>query len=107
MMPTALFVGTYGSGAISAIKQHTDWDPWTKIVPVPGDFGGNDYTDLLFYYGDYRRGLFTYTDGPGNVLPIKQHNNWDPNWSHILPYGSHTAVNVPNLLFYKSAKGEA
>jgi hypothetical protein len=109
MMPTALFVGTYGSGEISTIKQHIDWDQWLKIVP--GDFGGSHYTDLLFYYGAYfpsvGRGLFARTDGSGNVLPIKQHNNWDPNWSHIVPYRSLTGVDVSNLLFYKFAKGEA
>jgi hypothetical protein len=46
-MAEGLFVSTDGSGNISTIKRHTDWDrDWDLIIPgrytVPGGF-----TDLL------------------------------------------------------------
>jgi hypothetical protein len=44
----SLFVSTDGSGNISEIRRHTDWDrDWSLIIP--GNFGGRGFTDLLFY----------------------------------------------------------
>jgi hypothetical protein len=42
------FYTTDGSGNIAFLKKHTDWRKTWKLI-VPGNFGGNDYTDLLFY----------------------------------------------------------
>jgi hypothetical protein len=39
---------TDGSGKIALLKKHANWRKTWKLI-VPGSFGGNDYTDLLFY----------------------------------------------------------
>ena len=45
------FYTTNGQGELSLLKVHTNLrKTWDKIIP--GDFGSNGRTDLLFYQGD-------------------------------------------------------
>jgi hypothetical protein len=70
---------------------------------IPGSFGGNARTDLLFY----KRtgvGFFASTDGNGNLTPIKQHVDWDRDWDVIVP-GNFGGSNHTDLLFYKRSTG--
>jgi hypothetical protein len=102
-VPEGLFVSTDGSGNIPTIKQHTDWDrDWDLIIP--GNFGGDAHTDLLFYKQSVGEGLFVSTDGAGNIPTIKQHTNWDRDWDLIIP-GNFGGDAHTDLLFYKRSVG--
>lgn len=93
-----LFVSTDGSGNIPTLKPHKDWDlDWDLIVP--GNFGGDNHTDLLFYKRSTGVGLFVTTDGNGNILDLKQHTDWYKSWDMIIP-GDFGGDNHTDLLFY-------
>jgi hypothetical protein len=98
-----LFASTDGNGNVPTIKQYTDWDrDWVLIVP--GNFGGDGHTDLLFYKRSVGQGLFVSTDGSGNVTTIKQFNDWDRDWNVIIP-GNFGGDGHTDLLFYKRSGG--
>jgi hypothetical protein len=99
MTTEGLFVSTDGSGNISNIKQHTDWDrDWNLIIP--GNFARNDnYTDLLFYNRRDGIGLFVDTDGSGNISRLRQYTDWDRDWNLIVP-GNFGGDGRTDLLLY-------
>ena len=102
--PVGLFVSTDGTGNISTLKQHVDWDKeWDRIVP--GNFGGDNHTDLLFYKQSTGVGLFVTTDGTGNISTLKQHVDWDKEWDLIVP-GNFGGDGHTDLLFYKRSTGD-
>jgi hypothetical protein len=102
MTTEGLFVSTDGSGNIPIIKQYTDWDrDWNLIIP--GNFGGDGHTDLLFYKRS-GTGLFVSTDGSGNIPIIKQYTDWDRDWNLIIP-GNFGGDGHTDLLFYKRSAG--
>jgi len=105
MTTEGLFVSTDGSGNISNIKQHTDWDRGWDLI-VPGNFGGDGHTDLLFYKRLLGSGLFVTTDGSGNILRLRQYTDWDRGWDLIVP-GNFGGDGHTDLLFYKRAAGTA
>ena len=63
----ALFVSTDGNGNISTIKEYTDWrKTWTEIVP--GNFDGDNITDLLLYDKSNGTGFFYISNGVGQTF---------------------------------------
>jgi hypothetical protein len=103
--PVGLFISSDGNGNIPPLKQHKDWDlDWSQIVP--GNFGGDSHTDLLFYKRRTGEALFASTDGNGNISTIKQYTDWDKNWDLIIP-GNFGGDTHTDLLLYKRSTGEA
>ena len=60
------FYKTDGKGNIQFLKKHTGWRGSWSII-VPGNFGGNKFTGLLFYDPMVGEGEFYKTDGKGNI----------------------------------------
>ena len=99
----ALFATTDGSGNISTLEQHTDWDTdWNLIIP--GDFGRQGPTDLLLYRRSVGEGLFVNTDN-GDIAMLRQHTDWDKDWDLIVP-GNFGGSGHTGLLLYKRSTGE-
>jgi hypothetical protein len=98
------FYTTDGSGNISLLKKYTGWrQSWTLIVP--GNFGGNSYTDLLFYDPTAGEGEFYTTDGSGNISLLKKYTGWRQNWKLIVP-GNFGGNSYTDLLFCDPTTGE-
>ncbi|MBC1198282.1 hypothetical protein H0901_24415, partial [Microcystis aeruginosa BLCCF158] len=70
---------------------------WKLIVP--GNFGGNNYTDLLFYDPNTGEGEFYTTDGSGNIAFLKKRTDWRKTWKLIVP-GNFGGNDYTDLLFY-------
>ena len=99
-----LFASTDGSGNITTLAQHTDWDPDWHLI-VPGNFGGSSHTGLLFYKRSVGEGLFVSTDGSGNITTLAQHTDWDSGFDLIVP-GNFSGSGFTDLLFYRRSVGE-
>ena len=92
------FYTTDGSGNIALLKKHTDWRKTWQLI-IPGNFGGNGYTDLLFYNPTTGEGEFYTTDGSGNIALLKRHTDWRKTWQLIIP-GNFGGNGYTDLLFY-------
>ncbi len=71
---------------------------------VPGNFGGNGATDLLFYDPSALTGEFYATTGSGGIEQIRQHTDWRGSWTEILP-GEFGGSGHTDLLFYDRTDG--
>jgi glutaredoxin-related protein len=98
------FYTTDGSGNIALMKRHAGWRKTWQLI-VPGNFGGNDYTDLLFYDPTTGEGQFYTTDGSGNIALMKRHAGWRKTWQLIVP-GNFGGNDYTDLLFYDPTTGE-
>ena len=76
---------------------------WSLIVP--GNFGGDDHTDLLFYDSTQGEGELYTTDGSGGLRLLKNLSEWRKSWSLIVP-GNFGGDGHTDLLFYDSTQGE-
>ncbi len=95
---TGAFYSTDGRGGISFPTEHTKWrNTWTQIIP--GQFGGNGFTDLLFYDPGARTGAFYTTDERGQISLLNQHTDWRRTWTQIIP-GQFGGSGFTDLLFY-------
>jgi hypothetical protein len=95
------FYSTDANGGIFRTRLHIGWRPsWTQIIP--GQFGGNSFTDLLFYDAVARTGEFYTTDGLGRISLLKRHTHWRSSWTHIIP-GQFGGSGLTDLLFYDAA----
>ena len=101
---TAAFYATDGKGGVATLRTHPGWSTGWSLI-VPGNFGGTDHTDLLFY--DRRSGVgdFYTTDGDGNITHLKRHAGWRKTWSAIVPVHLHSNSHT-DLLFYDRTTGE-
>ena len=97
------FYTTDGSGNIALLKKHTDWRKTWQLI-VPGNFGGNGYTDLLFYDPTTGEGEFYTTDGSGNIALLKKHIDWCNTWQLIVP-DNLGGNDYTDLLFYDPTGG--
>ena len=92
------FYTTDGSGNISLLRRHIRWrQSWSLIIP--GNFGGDGSTDLLFYDPTTGEGEFYTTDGSGNISLLRNHGGWRTTWSLIIP-GNFGGDGSTDLLFY-------
>ena len=94
---------TDGSGGIARLRGHSNWrDSWHSIVP--GDFGGDGHTDLLFYDRSAGIGEFYTTDGSGGITLLRSQPNWRTTWDIIVP-GDFGGSGRTDLLFYDRETG--
>jgi hypothetical protein len=99
----AQFYTTDGSGAIHRLRGYGNWrDSWYTIVP--GDFGGDGRTDLLFYDRNAGHGEFYTTDGSGGITLLKAQPGWRTTWDIIVP-GNFGGSGRTDLLFYDRETG--
>ncbi len=96
---------TDGSGNISVFRKYVGWrKTWHSIVP--GNFGGTNNTDRLFYDPTTGDGEFFKIDSSGNVSLLKKHTGWRKTWKLIIP-GNFGGSSYTDLLFYDpSGEGE-
>ncbi|MGI8500112.1 MAG: hypothetical protein ACR2LR_03095, partial [Hassallia sp.] len=96
---------TDGSGNISVFRKYVGWrKTWESIIP--GNFGGTNNTDRLFYDPTTGDGEFFKIDSSGNVSLLKKHTGWRKTWKLIIP-GNFGGTNNTDLLFYDpSGEGE-
>jgi hypothetical protein len=109
---TAEFYTTDAQGRIALLKEHPGWVsagglPWKHIIP--GQFGGSNFTDLLFYDGAGSAAFYT-SDGQGGIALLREHPGWVSAgglpWTHIIP-GQFGGSGVTDLLFYDGAGSAA
>lgn len=94
---------TDGSGGLTRLRGHSDWrDSWHSIVP--GKFGGDGHTDLLFYDRTAGYGEFYTTDGSGRIKLLRAQPNWRTTWDLIVP-GNFGGSGSTDLLFYDRETG--
>ncbi|WP_439026792.1 hypothetical protein [Haloarchaeobius sp. DT45] len=85
---------------LKPLQTHTGWQRnWDSIVP--GDFGGDGHTDLLFYSREQGLGAFYTTDGDGGIRHLRTHRGWRKTWDQIVP-GNFRDDSHTDLLFYDS-----
>ena len=61
--------------SIIRLRGYGNWrDSWYTIVP--GDFGGNGRTDLLFYDRNAGQGEFYTSDDAGGITLLKAQPGW-------------------------------
>jgi hypothetical protein len=65
---------------------------------VPGNFGGDGHTDLLFYERASGHGEFYKTDGKGGIAQLKVYDGWRTSWTFILA-GNFADGSASDLLF--------
>ena len=95
-----------GHGNISKLgNTHKRWrKSWDTIIP--GNFGGNGFTDLLFYDNSRGEGEFYTSDGNGRIRRLGNiHRGWRKTWDIIIP-GNFGGNGFTDLLFYDREKGE-
>jgi hypothetical protein len=95
-----LFATTDGIGNISTLRQYKNPNWNTHWLIIPGSFGGDGKTDLLFYKYDNGLASFGLSTGGGNLSYTKQHEDWDKDWSTIIP-GKFGGGGYTDLLFCK------
>ena len=85
------------------LQSHANWrGSWDLIVP--GQFGGDGHTDLLFYDRAARQGEFHKTDGRGGITQMRLYDGWRDTWNVILS-GNFADGSGADLLFYDRAAG--
>jgi hypothetical protein len=92
------FYTTDGGGNISPLKNHRGWRKTWQLI-IPGNFGGDGTTDLLFYDPTIGEGEFYIADGGGNISLLKNHGGWRKTWQLIIP-GNFGGGGTTDLLFY-------
>ncbi len=103
--PSNGFYTTNGNGDIFLLKQHPGL-PKTWSLIIPGNFGGNAYTDLLFYAPTTGDAEIYTTDGNGNISLLKKHTGWLKTWAQIIP-GNFGGSEYTDLFFYDPTLGRA
>lgn len=95
----AEFYATDGSGTLTRLRGHSNWrNSWDRIVP--GSFGGDGHTDLLFYDRTAGHGEFHTTDGAGRTTLLKAQPNWRTTWDLIVP-GNFGGSGSTDLLYLR------
>jgi hypothetical protein len=99
----AEFYATDGEGGIRRTRLHIGFrTSWTKIIP--GNFGGDGFTDLLFYDAAAGTGEFYRTDARGRIHLLQTHTGWRETWTQIVP-GNFGGSGSTDLLFYEGPTG--
>ena len=86
-----------GEGGITLAQRYPYWRRTWNII-VPGNFGGDSITDLLFYDAAAGTGEFYSTNG-GQMNLIGADTTWRGSWKLIVP-GSFGGNGYTDLAFY-------
>lgn len=87
-----------GTGEIEQLASYSGWrTSWDLIIP--GQFGGDDHTDLLFYNRSAGVGQFYTTDGLGGLTELATNRGWRGIWDLIIP-GNFDDAGYTDLLLY-------
>lgn len=98
------FYNSDGAGRIQRIGYYRNWrQSWAQIVP--GHFGGDGYTDLLFYDKMAGEGEFYLCDGSGHISGLRRYRNWRKSWHQIVPGNFDRTPSQTDLLFYDQNAG--
>lgn len=91
------------TGNLTTIAAQATWaTTWDQIVP--GNFGGNAQTDLLFY--NAQSGIARiYTTGPGAVITLLASFSGWQEWDRIVA-GQFATGSTSDLFFYSRTRGE-
>ena len=75
---------------------------------IPGNFGGGELTDLLFYNPLKGSAAFYVNDGNAQMRAIRlvDPGKWRTSWTHIIP-GNFGGGKLTDLLFYEGSTGSA
>jgi hypothetical protein len=74
---------------------------WTMIVP--GRFGGDGFTDLLFYQASTGTGEFHSISDHGEISLIRAHSGWRRSWTQIVAGNFGGGGQQSDLLFYDAS----
>jgi hypothetical protein len=96
------FYGTDGTGGMTLVNLRS-WDKTWDLV-VPGNFGGDGYTDLLYYDRETGSARFYTTDGWGGLHELRSHSGWRTSWDVIVA-GQFGGNGWIDLLFYDRETG--
>jgi hypothetical protein len=99
----AQFYTTNGAGGIDRLSAYTNWRASWSII-LAGNFGGDSWSDLLFYDPLVGHGEFYATDGSGGITQLALHTNWRTTWDIIVP-GNFGGDGHTDLLFYDRETG--
>jgi hypothetical protein len=99
----AEFHTTNGAGGLTQLRGHSNWRTTWDLI-VPGDFGGDGRTDLLFYDRRAGYGEFHTTDGTGGMTLLRSQGGWRTTWDIIVP-GHFGGSGRTDLLFYDRETG--
>jgi hypothetical protein len=95
---------TDGQGNLSLLRPFTGWrTTWSAIIP--GNFDGDNITDLLFYDASLGQGEIYRADGRGNLSLLRRFTGWRTTWSVIVP-GNFDGDSITDLLFYDASLGQ-
>ena len=83
------------------------WKPGTSHI-IPGNFGGDGLTDLLFYSVSEGSAAFYVNEGNANIKLIRkvEAGGWRTSWTYIVP-GNFGGSGLTDLLFYEGSTGSA
>lgn len=99
----ALFTTLNNQATISTLSDFTDWSCNWDII-VPGNFDGDNYTDLLLY-SKTEGALFVSTDGNGNIVTLQHYPGWRSTWDILVP-GNYGGSSLTDILLYDKTAGE-
>jgi hypothetical protein len=89
-------------GDIIQLTSDPDWRTSWSII-TPGNFSGEDFSDLLFYDPAAGVGEFYTTEG-GNIQLLQTETGWRNSWTIIVPCNI-TGSATQDLLFYDPSSG--
>ena len=97
------FFSSQGNGEMNSLAVMENLNPAWDII-APGNFNGDQYTDLLFYGTELGRdgralGQIYSNDGDGGLTRLRSFNNWHPHWGYIVP-GTYNGDSFTDLFFY-------
>jgi hypothetical protein len=93
-----------GHGHLTLLNGYGGWRRTFQLI-VPGNFGGNGYTDLLFYDPSRGESEFYKANGNGNLTRLVTNTGWRKSWEIIVP-GNFGGNGYTDLLFYDPSQGE-
>lgn len=108
LLPTSEGYGTFykttGASAGWSLLNKSNWSSiWTSIIP--GNFGSDGTTDLLFYSSHTGTGYFHHGKATGGMTAVKS-RSWRKTWTSITP-GNFDGTGVDDLFFYDAGARQA
>jgi hypothetical protein len=98
------FYQNSGAGALEHLRTFDVLlNGWSAVVP--GNFGGDDYTDLFFYDETLGVGEFFAGDGQGGLQLMSGNEGFTLGWDIIVPGDFDGQGDWTDLFFYDRAEG--